>query len=586
MNLSQKLIVSALAAPFPCMLASVPVTAETISIECPSVSGSYAFQTIRQAPINIGFQLYDVQSVSIAWEGEITTGAWSCDFLPTIGAGGEMWASFVEEQFAYAFHSESSEIIAWPIPFNTTDPFGLHFGATFEFLRDGVADLEVTFLPFLGIPECGYVPPFPTAELHAASLNIVATRMHDYDDDGRVDSIDFESFDNCFSGASIPYEDMSCAVFDSDHDNDVDCHDWSTFLRAWTGPPVDLPELAACACSSDFNGDGVVGPADLAALLGAWGPNPGHPLDLNGDGEVGPPDLAQLLGAWGPCNSALCSEVGAPCDDGDPCTSYDGALLGTDACDGMGNCLGIPVDCDDGEICTTPDMCDPETGMCLNPFVPQCPGIDIVFVFDTSQTLMDEANTICSNISTILNAVQSMLDNPAFPEDIPVTVTIYGITEDVPCGSGNVRDVFGPEVPGGGACPDLDGCGTEASNRESWGPATAIIASEFPWQAPTDAIRLIIPVSDEGPCCGGDEQIYACGLSDAGSIDNACAIANSNGVVVSPFIGTLAEGAPMCILEFAQELADCTGGSSYTTVDLAELPDDLVDLIVENCPCF
>ncbi len=46
----------------------------------------------------------------------------------------------------------------------------------------------------------------------------------------------------------------------------------------------------------DLNGDGVVGPADLAILLGAWGtPGPG---DLNGDGVVGPQDLALLLGNW------------------------------------------------------------------------------------------------------------------------------------------------------------------------------------------------------------------------------------------------------------------------------------------------
>ncbi len=54
-------------------------------------------------------------------------------------------------------------------------------------------------------------------------------------------------------------------------------------------------------CSADLDGDGAVGAADLAMLLGAWGPNPGHPADFNDDGFVGAFDLAQLLGAWGPC---------------------------------------------------------------------------------------------------------------------------------------------------------------------------------------------------------------------------------------------------------------------------------------------
>lgn len=48
---------------------------------------------------------------------------------------------------------------------------------------------------------------------------------------------------------------------------------------------------------ADLDGDGSVGPADLSALLAAWGtPGPG---DLSGDGTVGPADLAALLAAWG-----------------------------------------------------------------------------------------------------------------------------------------------------------------------------------------------------------------------------------------------------------------------------------------------
>ncbi len=54
-------------------------------------------------------------------------------------------------------------------------------------------------------------------------------------------------------------------------------------------------------CLADLSGDGSVGAEDLAELLGAWGPNPGHPADLDGDGNVGTTDLAILLGAWGQC---------------------------------------------------------------------------------------------------------------------------------------------------------------------------------------------------------------------------------------------------------------------------------------------
>jgi hypothetical protein len=55
--------------------------------------------------------------------------------------------------------------------------------------------------------------------------------------------------------------------------------------------------------------DGNVDGADLAFLLGEWGPNPGSPADLVDnttfqpppDGVVDAADLAVLLGAWGAC---------------------------------------------------------------------------------------------------------------------------------------------------------------------------------------------------------------------------------------------------------------------------------------------
>ena len=47
---------------------------------------------------------------------------------------------------------------------------------------------------------------------------------------------------------------------------------------------------------ADIDGDGSVGPNDLALLLGAWGTSSN---DLDGDGVVGASDLAVLLGAWG-----------------------------------------------------------------------------------------------------------------------------------------------------------------------------------------------------------------------------------------------------------------------------------------------
>jgi len=48
----------------------------------------------------------------------------------------------------------------------------------------------------------------------------------------------------------------------------------------------------------DLDGDGSVGAADLAILLGAWG-TAGSAADLDGSGLVDAADLSQLLAAWG-----------------------------------------------------------------------------------------------------------------------------------------------------------------------------------------------------------------------------------------------------------------------------------------------
>lgn len=64
---------------------------------------------------------------------------------------------------------------------------------------------------------------------------------------------------------------------------------------------VDMGADEFFSCLGDFDGDGAVGPFDLAFLLGSWGPNPGHPADFDDDGFVSADDLAVLLGNWGPC---------------------------------------------------------------------------------------------------------------------------------------------------------------------------------------------------------------------------------------------------------------------------------------------
>ncbi len=66
--------------------------------------------------------------------------------------------------------------------------------------------------------------------------------------------------------------------------------------------PIDLNGDAipdSCQCPADLDGDGIVGPIDLALVIGAWGSD--GIGDITGDGVVSADDLGSLLGAWGPC---------------------------------------------------------------------------------------------------------------------------------------------------------------------------------------------------------------------------------------------------------------------------------------------
>lgn len=52
--------------------------------------------------------------------------------------------------------------------------------------------------------------------------------------------------------------------------------------------------------AGDFNGDGIVGPADLSMMMANWGASfaTDNPYDLSGDGIVNGADLAILFGNW------------------------------------------------------------------------------------------------------------------------------------------------------------------------------------------------------------------------------------------------------------------------------------------------
>lgn len=95
--------------------------------------------------------------------------------------------------------------------------------------------------------------------------------------------------------------------------NGLDCDE----IDPQNPPPPDAPPPEQlfgvrwrmridCLPIGDIDGNGVVGPQDVALLLNAWGAVPPDvafdprlpDADLDGDGAVGPTDIAILLGSW------------------------------------------------------------------------------------------------------------------------------------------------------------------------------------------------------------------------------------------------------------------------------------------------
>ncbi|MBU0717262.1 MAG: hypothetical protein KJ749_03360 [Planctomycetes bacterium] len=241
----------------------------------------------------------------------------------------------------------------------------------------------------------------------------------------------------------------------------------------------------------------------------------------------------------------------AQCDDGSPCTA--------DVC-AAGTCVNTPI-----PGCVP---CDPS---------PICSPVELVFIMDTSGSMRDEAEALCMLMPQIVVGLESL--------GITVVPTFLGITEtpggEFDCLTDDVVSLLGGAVPSDSASCEFPG---SFSAYESWGPATAIVAKRFPWGTAT--IRVIVPMSDEGPCDGSFPDGCNNPGDDRASIDNAVLTANGRNVVVSPITGTSADE---CVLTLAGLLAAGTGGEAFqTTNPFDELFGLIRQIVFDQCepvPC-
>jgi hypothetical protein len=297
-------------------------------------------------------------------------------------------------------------------------------------------------------------------------------------------------------------------------------------------PSVDIAQavvdlsLALCVAEGDCNGNFIPDDCEIAG---------GFAADCNGNGVPDECDIASGL-------ETDCDGNGVP----DPC----------DIAGGAADCNG------DGVI----DAC------------PACPSVEIVFVMDTSTSMDDEAAALCQDLGAVLQALSG--------QGIAVDASLLGISESpggsYGCLEGTVISTYGTAVPGDpppsvatlGACPG----GLEVSS-EDWGRAAAVVAGLHPWS--TDAVRVVVPIADEGPWCG--DPVTSPGV-DLDAILQATAVAKDHDVAVSPILGT---GSSAAVALLAQQLASATGGVVSSSADPAlDLADAVAALVQSACATY
>lgn len=213
-----------------------------------------------------------VELYGVSFRGECSPGV-LCDEATYVenapwGAGGGTTFRSVRHAFPVDFQAGSTLDISNnvddrfdPVPFAVGQVAGLAPGSLVPFDSDFVFTLDA------GSPD---VQAYVARALNLGRLRLMLSSLHPAVQQGG-EFADFYMKENLFGAGFAARLDLTVDILP---------------------PPL----------ASDIDGDGVVGPGDLLALLAAWGRDctaSPCPEDIDGDGMVGPGDLLALLADWG-----------------------------------------------------------------------------------------------------------------------------------------------------------------------------------------------------------------------------------------------------------------------------------------------
>lgn len=183
---------------------------------------------------------------------------------------------------------------------------------------------------------------------------------------------------------------------------------------------------------------------------------------------------------------------------------------------------------------------------------------EVVFILDTSGSMTEEITALCSVIDAVEQALIAQNIIPITHEYRIVNSTSVNLPAG--CVQNVLTTAFGSAVPGPSPSACMNPFPNTESGQESWGPATAVIAANFPW-TPGYA-RIVVPISDEFSCLGGTGTPDA---SDIDAVQNAIVVCVTNNTYAFPI---RANGPSNVALEMLMaDLANGTGGAVLLSND-------------------